>query len=443
MSTGAPDSGTPNTRPKRALVVAYHFPPQMGSSGLLRTLKYCRYLPEHGWEPTVLTAHPWAYERVGDSQMQEIPSQVKVVRAFALDTRKHLSLRGRYLRFTALPDRWITWSLAAVPAGLIEIYKGDIDVIFTTYPIATAVLIGYLLHKITGLPWVADFRDPMTEEDYPRDPRTRRMLRWLEKKAVLHASRLVFTARSTMQRYLERFPELSPDKCLVISNGYDEADFRSLQPVSSKEQRTSIRMQHSGLIYPEERNPLPFFKALSRLKQEGKISGSWFSVDLRACGDAERFQQSVAQLSIQDVVHFPPALPYRESLQDSQQSDILLLLQGASCDHQIPAKTYEYLRLGRPILALTTNTGDTAAVLKECGGATIVDIADEEAIYRTLPQILEAVRAGVHPLPEFDKVARYSRESQAQELAQCLSQSIESANGSPAASAIKRSAAGS
>ncbi|HET7872034.1 MAG TPA: hypothetical protein VFL42_05940, partial [Terriglobales bacterium] len=151
---------------KKALIVAYHFPPQMGSSGLLRTLKYCRYLPEHGWKPTVLTAHPWAYERVGQSQLQEIPSEMKVIRAFALDTRKHLSIRGRYLRHSALPDRWVTWCLAAVPAGLLEIYNGEIDVIFTTYPIASAVLIGYLLHRITGVPWVADFRDPMTDGDY-------------------------------------------------------------------------------------------------------------------------------------------------------------------------------------------------------------------------------------------------------------------------------------
>lgn len=428
---------------KKALIVAYHFPPQMGSSGLLRTLKYCRYLPEHGWKPTVLTAHPWAYERVGQSQLQEIPSEMKVIRAFALDTRKHLSIRGRYLRHSALPDRWVTWCLAAVPAGLLEIYNGEIDVIFTTYPIASAVLIGYLLHRITGVPWVADFRDPMTDGDYPRDPRTRRMLRWLEKKAVRHASRLIFTARATMQRYLERFPELSADKCLVISNGYDEADFRDVQPVFVDTPHARLRMQHSGLIYPDERNPLPFFQALARLKQEGRISAQSVVVDLRACGEAERFQKQAAQLEIQDIVQFPAALPYRESLQDSSQSDLLLLLQGASCDHQIPAKTYEYLRLGRPILALATHSGDTAGVLKECGGATIIDISDEEAIYQALPGILANVRAGIHPLPDMEKVSRYSRESQAQELAECLSQAIENtADGAPATD-IKRSAAGS
>lgn len=423
-------------------MIAYHFPPQMGSSGLLRSLKYCRYLPEHGWVPTVLTVHPRAYEKVDQSQLREIPANVKVVRAFALDTRKHLSLRNRYLRYTALPDRWVTWCLGAVPAGLLEIYKSKTNVILTTFPMATAVLIGYLLHRISGVPWVADFRDPMTEDDYPRDPQTRRLLRWLEKKAVRRASRLIFTARSTMRMYLQRYPELTAGKCLVISNGYDEEDFSGLPEAGNYPQSARVRMQHSGLIYPEERNPIPFFMALSRLKKEDRISASWFSVDLRACGDPERYQEIVVQLGIQDLVHFPPALPYRQALQDSSQSDILLLLQGASCDHQIPAKTYEYLRLRKPILALTSTAGDTAAVLNECGGATIADISDEEAIYRVLPDVLAAVRVGTHPLPRMEIVSKYSRQNQAQELARCLSAAIEGETAGAGAPDTERSAAG-
>ncbi len=426
----------------KVLMIAYHFPPQMGSSGILRSLKNCRYLPRHGWAPTVLTVHPRAYEKLDKGQLREIPANVKVVRAFALDTRKHLALRNRYLRYTALPDRWVTWCLGAVPAGLFEIYKSKINVVFTTFPTPTAVLIGYLLHRITGVPWVADFRDPMTEDDYPSEPQTRRVLRWLEKKAVRHASRLIFTAPSTMQMYLQRYPELPAGKCLVISNGYDEEDFSRLPVASAQRQCATVRMQHSGLIYPEERNPIPFFMALARLKKEQRISASWFSVDLRACGETERYRGTVAQLGIQDLVHFPPALPYRQALEDSSQSDILLLLQGASCDHQIPAKTYEYLRLRKPILALTSTSGDTAAVLNECGGATIADMADEEAIYRVLPNVLAAVRTGTHPLPRMEVVSKYSRQNQVRELARCLSAAIESENAGDGDSDFERSTAG-
>lgn len=423
VSPNATRSLTFSTR--RILMVAFHFPPHMGSSGLLRTLKNARYLPDCGWMPTVLTANPRTYDSVDQSQLQEIPQQVRVIRAFALDTRKHLSFKGRYFRHAALPDRWSTWALGAVPAGALEIYKNKIDVILTTFPVASAVLIGYMLHRITHVPWIADFRDSMTEKDYPRDPHVRRAYRWLEKKAVQYASRLLFTAESTRQMYLQRYPDLSPDKCLVIANGYDEQDFVGLsRPGSVKSVR--LRMQHSGLIYPEERNPVPFFKALSRLVKQGRIQPSSFRIELRACGNDEHFRRIVTELGIDQIVHFLPALPYRVALQDCSEADILLLLQGASCDHQIPAKAYEYLRMGKPILALTSETGDTAKLLRECGGSTILDIADEEALVRALPDFLDAVRNGSHSLPNLEIVSRYSRQNQARELANCLSGVIES-----------------
>src|SRR6185312_8547382 len=387
-----------NATNKKVLMVAFHYPPLTGSSGLLRTLKNSRYLPGLGWSPTVLTANPRAYDRVDESQLSEIPAEVKVIRAFALDTQKHLSLKGRYFRHTALPDRWVTWALGATLAGDFEISRNNINVILTTFPIASAVLAGYLLHRMTGIPWVADFRDSMTEKNYPRDPLTRQVYLWLEEKAVWHASRLIFTAESTRQMYLDRYPQLSPEKCLVISNGYDEEDFVRL-PEPSAQTLGRVRIQHSGLIYPEERNPVPFFRALAQLKKQQVIQAASLSVDLRACGDDERYKQIVTELGIQDIVNFLPALPYRQSLEDTNHSDALLLLQGLTCDHQVPAKAYEYLRLQKPILALTSNTGDTARLLNECSGATIIDIADEDAIVRGLPAFLMAVQDGTHPLP--------------------------------------------
>lgn len=425
----------------KVLFVAYHFPPQMGSSGLLRCLKYCRYLPEQGWTPTVLTVHPRAYEQVDSKRGDGVGLKIKIIRAFALDTKRHLSVGGHYLRFTALPDRWITWCIGALPRGVLEIYKKKINVIFSTHPIGSAVLIGYLLHRITGVPWVADFRDPMTEADYPADARIRRLLRWLEKKVVRHATLLIFTTQSTMRMYLQRYPELSPEKCHVISNGYDEEDFREFFPFPRRA-GARLRVQHSGLIYPKERNPIPFFQALARLKKDGKINASWLSIDLRACGNEDHYRNLVEQLGIDDLVRFLPILPYQDALQDTNETDLLLLLQDACCDHQIPAKAYEYLRLGKPILALTSHSGDTAALLEECGGATIVDIADENAIYKALPEMLDAVRRGKHPLPSQERVSRYSRQNQARQLATCLSEIVWGASTEVPTSRAERSESG-
>src|SRR5258706_289224 len=161
-------------------MVAYHFPPMNASSGIQRTLRFAQYLPEFHWEPAVLTAHPRVYPSVSNASLAEVPPQLLVRRAFALDTVKHLSLKGLYPRWLALPDRWATWWLGAIGAGLSLIRNFKPDVIWSTYPIATAHLIGYTLRKLTGVPWVADFRDPMAQSDYPSDPLMHRAFEWIE-----------------------------------------------------------------------------------------------------------------------------------------------------------------------------------------------------------------------------------------------------------------------
>jgi glycosyltransferase involved in cell wall biosynthesis len=411
---------------KQVLYVAYHFPPQSGSSGLLRSLKFCRYLPESGWLPTVLSVKPIAYERVEQSLLIGIPPEVTVIRTLALDTRRHLSVKNRYANWMALPDRWVSWLLTAVPAGLFTIYRKRIDLIFTTFPIATAVLIGLILHRLTGKPWVVDFRDSMTEDDYPRDERTRRVYRKIERRAIQHATLFLFTAASTVDMYLTRYPELRPEKCVLLPNGYDEEDFAGLAtlPVGPAPTDRPLRLLHAGLIYPEERDPRPFFEALSRLKTERKLDATNLQVNLRAAGDEEYFGKLLSEFHIEDLVLLSPPLPYQQALQEAASADALLLFQGVSCNHQIPAKAYEYLRLRRPILALTTHEGDTAALLRDVGGATIVNMYDPQAIYQSMLGFLDTLACGNHSLPDAEKTSNYARRNQAHQLSRYLSQII-------------------
>jgi glycosyltransferase involved in cell wall biosynthesis len=408
---------------KKVLIVAYHFPPQAESSGYLRSLKFCRYLPEEGWQPRVLTVHPRAYERTNPSQLGEIPASVHVDRVFALDTQRHLSFRGRYPRAMALPDRWVSWCLGAILSGYRTIRREKCDAILTTFPIASAVLIGWVLHRLTGAPWVADFRDSMTEPDYPRDRSTWRVYRWLEQRAVRDASRLIFTASSAVRMYLKRYPDLSPDRCRLILNGYDEEDFRNLLP-SPARQSQPLRLVHMGLLYPIERDPKPFFRAVSQLRRDGKLDAARVQIELRASGYESSYEPMIRAEGIEDLVHLLPPLPYRDALENSANADGLLLFQAACCDHQIPAKVFEYLRLAKPILALTSDTGDTAALLRQTGGATIADSADWQAIYRELPGFLKATETHTHPRPDPGLVEQYSRKAQAQKLANLLNEVV-------------------
>ena len=409
-----------------ALLVAYHFPPQSGSSGLLRTLKYSRYLPDFGWQPVVLTAHPRAYESLDPQGEKSIRTGIPVYRAFALDTKKHLSVRGSYFDWMALPDRWAAWAIGAVPVGLWAIWKHRVRVIFSTFPISTSILIGLMLHLLTRKPWVVDLRDSMTEDEYPKDLRTRRIRRWIERQAVLRSVRVIFTAASTRHMYLERYPELSADKCLLIPNGYDEEDFASIdiQQPSPVPANRPLRLLHTGFIYPEERDPKPFFRALARLKREGQISSSSLHIVFRAPGSEDLYARLMKELEIDDLIQLQPHVPYLQSLQECATADGLLLFQAANCDHQIPAKAYEYLRLRKPIFALTSHSGDTAGLLNETGGATIVDLASEDDIYRGFPAFLNAVREATHSFSDLSRVQRYARRNQAEELAKCLTATI-------------------
>jgi len=407
------------------LIVAFHFPPFGGSSGVLRSLKYCRYLPDFGWQPVVLAPDSRAYDHIDLGSLKSIPENVAVLRSFALDTQRHLSIRGRYPRVFALPDRWVSWVLGGALTGFRAIRRLRIEAIYTTFPIMSAAVIGLVLQRWTGLPWVLDLRDPMTEEDYPRDPTIHWVWRRIEKRCMRRASRVVVTAESTRKMYLQRYPALlTPEKCVVIRNGYDEEDFQNLWiplPGPVPDGRP-VRLVHSGLIYPEERDPRPMFNAVARLKHEGRISAATLQIVFRAPGEEDLYRRLLAEKGIEDIIALEPRLPYREALQECAEADGLLLFQAANCELQIPAKAYEYFRLGKPILALTTHTGDTAALLREVGGATIVDLADEGEIHGGLSAFLKALRSGIHPLPSAEIFRRYSRRAQAGQLAGVLAE---------------------
>jgi glycosyltransferase involved in cell wall biosynthesis len=241
-----------------------------------------------------------------------------------------------------------------------------------------------------------------------------------------HGSLFLFTAISTIDMYLKRYPELDPKKCILLPNGYDEEDFRNLNIPEPRAVPADqpLQLLHAGLIYPEERDPRPFFQALSRLKREGHTDASRLQVNLRASGEEPYYAKFLHELSIEDIVHLLPPVPYQQSLAEAAASDALLLFQGVTCNHQIPAKTYEYLRLRRPILALTTHEGDTAALLRDTGGATIADMYSADTIYSALREFFRSLRQGNHSLPDPAKTSRYARRNQAHQLAGYLDKLI-------------------
>lgn len=405
-------------------MIAFHYPPMHGSSGIQRTLKFSQYLPEFGWEPIVLTAQVRAYPSLSNHQIREISDRLAVYRAFALDSSKHLSFMGHYPALLALPDRWISWWAGAVPLGLHLIRKYRPNIIWSTYPIATAHLIGLSLHRKTGIPWVADFRDPMTDIDYPPEPLTRRVYQWIEEKTITYCTRAVFTTAGSIKNHETRFPQIPVSRFGLIENGYDEENFAAAE-ASMDIRRPKYKqfiLVHSGIIYPSERNPIAFFEALATLLKLGLISPLDLKVVLRATAHDEYILGLIAKYGIAAVVSLAPPIPYQEALSEILAAGGLLILQGSNCNNQIPAKLYEYLRARRPILALTDPAGDTAAALKSAGIDTIARLDSKEHIMRELLRFLSLAKRGEAPLAPIEKVRASARRSRTEQLSNLLDQ---------------------
>lgn len=408
---------------KRLLVIAYHFPPVRVSSGIQRTLKFCTYLREYGWDPLVLTISPKAYEVTNPDQMGEIPDDVVVERAFGLDTARHLSIAGRYFGWMAQPDRWISWWPGAVFTGMGMIQRYRPSAIMSTFPIATAHRIGLSLHKRSGLPWVADFRDSMTEPGYPRDPMTWKVQRRLEERTVHACTKAVFTTEPTRQMYADRYPDIPASRWAVIENGFDEENFRAAETgleQAPKGNAGPITLVHSGILYPKERDPRPFFAAVAQLKRAGVIDAKRLRIVFRATGSDDLYIPILADLDIGDIVRLEPVVAYRDALREMLGAEGLLLFQGEVCNHQIPAKIYEYYRSGRPILALIDHAGISATMLREAGVKHLADIANAAEIAATIERFVADLTAGVVSGVDRTFAMANSRQSRTKELASIL-----------------------
>jgi glycosyltransferase involved in cell wall biosynthesis len=417
------------TIPKRILMIAFHFPPSKGSSGSLRTLNFARHLPKHGWNPIILSANARAYQEVGTDQLKDIPPNVPVYRSFALDAARHLAIKGRYPSWAALPDRWASWIASGVPAGLRLIRRHRPQILWVTYPTASALWIAYILHRLTNIPLVTDLRDPLTEEDprtgvlYPTDKKIWRARRAIESRSILHSSRTVVVTTGSNKLHAERYSQLPSDHWAVIPNGYDEESFAKVEAELVKHGRNGgpLRLLHSGSLYPTpDRDPSAFFEALADLRSSGKLDPAQIVVTLRASGSVERYRSMIRAQGLEGIVKLEPAIPYHDALREMLLADGLLVFQGYTSNPAIPAKLYEYLRARRPIFAMVDADGDTAATLRAVGSGTISTMESAEQIRNGLIEFLAKIRSGTAPLGEPTAIRGFARETHAALLAALL-----------------------
>src|SRR5262249_47998451 len=199
-----------------------------------------------------------------------------------------------------------------------------------------------------------------------------------------------------------------------------EANFAVLSRRRPSHQTQHVTLIHSGLLEPADRDPEAFFSALSDLKREGFVEAGKLRVILRGSGFDARYRVRVQHWNIADIVALEPFIPYQEALQEMLDADGLLLFQGPSCNLQVPAKLYEYLRAATPIYAIADPDGDTWRVLAEAGISTRAPFGNRQQIALGLREFLDLLQEGHAPLASNEQVSRYERRALTGALARVL-----------------------
>ena len=387
----------------RVLMAAYYFPPLSGS-GVFRSIKFAKYLSLFGWEPTVISTDrpPEGWKFSDDSQLKEIPEGMEVVRIpDGISTRRETSLdSGRVqaildflrsvLRFSPEADRIFSrllqgregiMKLLTFPCGAlawaydvtqyIEKYV-DLDqfeVVYTTSGPASAHLIGFYLKQKYGIPWVADYRDPWTFNPYGADynPNNmgQRFLFELESVLLRCADCNLTIEESLVSVYRNQFG-LEQGKVISITNGYDEEDFSSLQIPHGRIDKFTIN--YSGLLYTQQRSIDPVLRAIQQLRDEKKIDLSKLRFRIVGASEARNIE-TAGQYGLTQIIEQTGYLSHAQALQANVDANLLLLLVGDEPKFKpvYTGKFFEYLRSGRPILALAPKDSAVDRVLRESG----------------------------------------------------------------------------
>ncbi len=386
---------------RRALMIAFQFPPAAGS-GTQRSLKFARYLPEFGWDVEVLTARTGVHEALDQTLLKEVPESVTVHHAPCFIPGKDFGIRGWYPSFLNFPDRFGNWLPFAIRLGGQLLRKRRFDVIYATHPTRTALLIGWWLSRSSGLPLVCDLRDPWfggTHRKYFSGLRGARFyLRWmrqLEAKIVSGATRIIVNTAQVRDDLAERFPD-AQEKIAVLPNGYDESDFLGVT-IRQPEQNV-LTFLHCGEIYPQYRDPRPLLEAFDDLLREGTIAEHEVKVRFVGGGDWIESQEIRTWLDARPVgriVTIEPAVSHREAVRQILGADVLLLLQMSPlANGQIPAKVFEYLRTGRPILTLAPADSATAQMAAFARSRWTLEGDDAAGLRAALREIVAEYRAG-------------------------------------------------
>ena len=275
---------------KKVLIITYYWPPS-GGAGVQRWLKFAKYLPQFGWQPVIYTPSNGEMPVVDDSLQKDIPKEAIIIKrpiwepyslykrfigqkkeekinaGFLSESKKpslfqniSVWIRGNFF----IPDArrfWIKPSVSYLSAYLSE---NPVHAIVSTGPPHSMHLIAMALKKkFNDVPWIADFRDPWTQIDFYDQLM---LTRWADHKHHKQEMEVLKNADKIVAvswHWAEDLGKIANRKVEVITNGFDEEDFRTRKTEINKK----FSFCHIGAMN-KDRNPKVFWIALKEVLKE-------------------------------------------------------------------------------------------------------------------------------------------------------------------------------
>jgi glycosyltransferase involved in cell wall biosynthesis len=424
------------------LIIAHDFPPH-GGGAVMRVLKFVKYLPQFGWAPLVLTVRPEYYRLLDESLLAEVPSEAVVIRTGSLQAKGrsqqqvldafHSSpssaqsflrtlRRWLYRTFLVHQDEDFLWLASAWKAANRLLGEHPVEVILTSSPPHCTQWLGWALKRMHGLPWVVDLRDgwlsnAMFRARFP--PR-----RWCEQKmerSVMHSADRVIMATSPIRDDLVRsYPSLS-NKSLVLTNGFDPADFAGHAPANANHTFDIVYVGSAG----GHRRPLePLFRALAQLLQ--RVPDLDQTVRVRFVGGLGPTEMHQAEANgLSSVVSSIGPVTHRDAIRAMLVADLLLVISSDSEGGKdvLTGKVFEYIAAERPILALAPHDAAVSRLVRSAGIGLSAAPTNVDEISTAISTQYEHFCAGTldyAPAPGFKQ--QFSRIEQTRILAQMLAE---------------------
>jgi glycosyltransferase involved in cell wall biosynthesis len=402
---------------RKVLILTFHFPPS-SASGTLRVLGFVRHLPGFDWGTVVVAPPRVPWEPTDQALADQIPSEAVVYKVPYPEGWMWKPLRRLAPLGVWFPGAWTACRRA--------IREHQPAAIFTSGPPHLIHLLGRHVRNRYDLPWIADFRDPWIAGDPSTFSKKIVPKTWeyrAEMNVMRDADAIVTNTPGAQSLLRQAFPEYAA-KMASITNGYDPGSFvpNAVAPFS----RGTLEITHLGEIYAN-RDPAPLLEAIRSLGPSSRPKG--LSVRVRFVGRLEtaqkRLEEAIQAGGLEDTVELCGQIPYSASLRAMVQADILLLLDSPGRKAGVPAKLYEYIGAGRPILALAESDGDVAWVLRESGILhRIAPPRDPDAIRKAILELLDDPTAA-NLLSATVSSSRFARDSLAAELADLLNWCVE------------------